>query len=313
MRVVRHLMPRRELRPRVVLTLGNFDGVHRGHRAILDETVAVARARGAAAAVLTFEPHPVTVLAPERAPARLHTLHDRLACLRDAGIDLAVVQRFTLEFSRRTADVFVEEVLLAHFDLAHVVVGHRVSFGRGRSGDASTLRRLGARLGFGVDEIGPVTVEGEQVSSTAVRDAVARGDMRRAAALLGRPWGLRARVVRGDGRGRTLGFPTANLHLRASLVTPPDGVYAARATIDGATHDAVVNVGLRPTFAGRTRAVEVHVLGVDASLYGAWLIVDFVHRLRGEQRFPGPDALRAAIADDVANARAILAAECATR
>lgn len=306
MRVVRHLAACSGPRRPVVLTLGNFDGVHLGHRAILDRTVREAERRGVASAVFTFEPHPAAVLAPARAPARLQTLRDRLVCFRDAGVDLAVLQRFTRAFSRRAAEEFVEDLLLARLAVKHVVVGHRVSFGRDRRGDAALLQLLGERHGFGVESIGPVTVDGDEVSSTAVREAVVGGDVRRATALLGRPWSVRGRVGRGDGRGRTIGFPTANLRIRTAMAMPPDGVYAARATVAGVTHDAVLNLGMRPTFAGRSRILEVHVLGFQGSLYGSWMVVDFIERLRGEERFDGPEALRAAIAKDVARAAALL-------
>lgn len=307
MRVVRHLDACSGPRRRVVLTLGNFDGVHLGHRAILDRTREEARRRGVDSAVFTFEPHPIAVLAPDRAPPRLQTLRDRLECFRDAGMDHVVLQRFTKAFSRHTADAFVEEILLARLAVAHVVVGHRVSFGRGRSGDVSTLRLLGERHGFSVESIGPVAVGGDEASSTAVREAVCDGDLGRAARLLGRPWSIRGRVGHGDGRGRTIGFPTANVHLRASLVTPPDGVYAARVGIGASTHGGVLNLGTRPTFAGRSRTLEVHVFDFDGDLYGAWLRVHFIGRLRAERRFDGPDALRRAIANDVATARRLLA------
>jgi riboflavin kinase/FMN adenylyltransferase len=306
MRVVRHLAAHSEPRRRAVLTLGNFDGVHRGHRAILDRAVREAGRRGLEAVVFTFEPHPVAVLAPDRAPPRLQTLHDRLLCFREAGVDLAVLERFTHAFSRRSADDFVVGFLLAHLDVEHVVVGHRVSFGRDRSGNAATLRRLGERHGFSVESIGPVSVAGVEVSSTEVREAVGGGDMPSAAALLGRPWSIRGRVRPGDGRGRTIGFPTANVHLRSALVMPPNGVYAARVEIAGRRRGGVLNLGMRPTFGGRVRTLEIHVLGFDGDLYGAWLTVEFVARLRGERRFEGPRALQAAIAHDVDRAIAVL-------
>jgi len=308
MRTVRHLARRSGPRRPVVLTLGNFDGVHLGHRAILDRTVGEATRRRVESVVFTFEPHPVAVLAPDRAPLRLQTLHDRLGCIRDAGIDVVVLQRFTRSFSRHSADAFIEDLLLARLAIEHVVVGHRVSFGRGRSGNVSTLEVLGRRHGFSVDSIGPVTVDGVEVSSTAVRDAVAAGDMRRTASLLGRTWSIRGRVGPGEGRGRTIGVPTANIHLRASLVLPPDGVYVARVAIGERSHGGVLNLGMRPTFSGRSRTLEVHVLDFDGSLYGAWLTVEFVERLRGEARFDGAAALQSAIARDIASARRVLGA-----
>jgi len=305
MQIVRHLGSR-TWRRSSVLTLGNFDGVHVGHGTIMSCAVDEARRRDALSVVFTFEPHPVAVLAPERAPARIQTLHDRLARFRALGFDVAVVQRFTREFSRLSAEDFVTDILLAHFDVRHVVVGHRVSFGRGRSGDATTLRALGSRHGFTVDAIGPVTVGGEEVSSTAVRSAVLAGDMPRARLLLGIPWAIRGRVSHGDARGRTIGFPTANVHLRRGLVLPPDGVYAARARVGKASAGAVLNLGRRPTFAGRERTLEVHLLDFAGDLYGEWMSVEFLERLRGEERFADVDALRAAIERDVAAARRIV-------
>jgi riboflavin kinase/FMN adenylyltransferase len=259
--------------------------------------------------VLTFEPHPLAVLMPERAPPMIQSLHDRLATLREVGVDVVVLQRFTRAFAALEPDAFVRDFVLRHLDVTQVVVGYNVNFGRGRAGSAETLRVLGQELGFGVEVVGPVVVDAQQVSSTRLRQALQQGDMREAMALLGRPHALRGRVVAGDRRGRTLGFPTANLHLRAGLLLPPDGVYAVTVAIDGARHAGVMNIGVRPTFAGRRHMIEVHVLDFDGDLYRRWLGVQLIERLRGEKAFPGPDALRAAIAADVARARDVLAGE----
>jgi riboflavin kinase/FMN adenylyltransferase len=309
MRIVRHLVRQPQPIRRAVLTLGNFDGVHLGHQAIVAHAVEHARAVGGAAVALTFAPHPLAVLVPERAPPPVQPLRDRLASLRALGVDVAVVQRFTRRFAALEAERFVRDFLLPHLDLQHVVVGYNVNFGRDRAGSAETLRALGARLGFGVDVIGPVVVAGEQASSTALRDAIREGDVRRARALLGRPHALRGRVVAGDRRGRTLGFPTANLHLRPGLLLPADGVYAVAVELGERRHPGVLNVGVRPTFAGRRRTVEVHLLDFAGDLYGRWLVVRLVERLRGEAAFAGPEALRAAIAADVVRARTVLAGD----
>src|SRR3989454_1190553 len=239
MRVIRHLVRRPERLPGSVLTLGNFDGAHLGHQAIVSRAVARAREAAGLAVALTFEPHPVAVLAPARAPLMLQTLHDRLASLAGLGIDVTVVQRFTRAFAALDPEAFVRDFLLRHLELAHVVVGYNVNFGRDRAGTSETLRALGARLGFGVEVVGPVATagDGEQVSSTRLRALLQAGDMPRARALLGRPYALRGRVVVGDRRGRTLGFPTANLHLRAGLLLPPDGVYAVGVEVDGRAHE----------------------------------------------------------------------------
>jgi len=313
MRVVRHLARLPAKLPGTVLTLGNFDGVHLGHQAIIRTAVERARATGGQAVALTFEPHPLAVLAPERAPALIQPLHDRLALVRDLGTDVAVLQRFTRRFAAMEPEAFVRDFLLAHVDLRHVVVGDNVSFGRNRAGTDATLRTLGASLGFGVEVVGPVTLsgapDGERVSSTRLRELLQQGDMPGARRLLGRPFTLRGRVVTGERRGRTLGFPTANLHLRPHLVLPPDGVYAARVAAGGRMHAGVLNIGLRPTFNGRRRTIEVHLLDFAADLYGQWLVVQIVERLRGETTFAGPEALRQAIAADIARARSVLAGD----
>jgi riboflavin kinase/FMN adenylyltransferase len=309
MRAVRHLRRLPRPLPRVVLTLGNFDGVHLGHQEIIRRARAEAQAIGAQVVALTFEPHPIAVLAPQKAPPILQPLHDRLALLRDLGVDVAVLQRFTRNFAALTPEAFVEEFLLAHMELRHVVVGYNVNFGRNRAGSADTLRTLGERHGFAVDVVGPVTAGDDQVSSTRLRALLGEGDVRRARRLLGRPHALRGRVVVGDRRGRTLGFPTANLHLRPGILLPPDGVYAVTVPLGGRRLQGVLNIGVRPTFAGRRRTIEVHLLDFSGDLYRRWLVVELVDRLRGEATFAGPDALKAAIASDVARARTLLADE----
>ena len=232
-------------------------------------------------------------------------------------MDVAVLQRFTRGFAALEPEAFVRDFLCRHLELRHVVVGYNVNFGRNRAGSGETLRMLGASLGFGVDVIGPVSVpnEGatEQVSSTRLRALLREGDMPGARRLLGRPHALRGRVVMGDQRGRTLGFPTANLHVRPGMLLPPDGVYAVVAEVDGGSHPGVLNLGVRPTFAGRRRTIEVHLLDFAGDLYRRWLVVELILRLRGEKAFSGPDALRSAIAADVARARDVLARDAAPR
>jgi len=306
MRVIRHLRHRRGRVARTVLTLGNFDGVHLGHQAIVRRAVDEAHARAGTALALTFHPHPTAVLAPARAPLLLQPLRDRLAKLRELGVDTAVVQRFTRPFASLDPAAFVDDVLLRHLDVAHVVVGYNVNFGRARAGSAETLRTLGAERGFSVDVVGPVAIAGDTVSSSLLRRVLAEGDVARAAQLLGRPFTLRRRVVTGERRGRTLGFPTANLHMRSHVVLPPDGVYAVWAVVGAERHRGVLNIGIRPTFGERRRTVEVHLLDFDRDVYGQWLGVELVERLRGEQAFAGPAALVAAITADIARARELL-------
>src|SRR5579875_1952209 len=299
MRVIRHLSREPGRIERAVLTLGNFDGVHLGHQAIVRRAAETAARLGGSAVALTFHPHPLAVLAPERAPLLIHPLRERLARIAALGAAIIVVQRFTPAFAALDPEAFVRDFLLRHLEVAHVVVGYNVNFGRGRAGTVETLRALGARYGFAVDEVGPVTVDGARVSSTALRDALAAGDARRAARL-------RGRVVVGEQRGRALGFPTANLHCRAGFVLPADGVYAARVQVDGVARGGVVNVGMRPTFGERRRTVEAHLLDFSGDLYGRWVTVEMIERLRGERKFPDARALARAIAEDVARARALL-------
>ena len=309
MRVIRHLERQRDRIPGTVLTLGNFDGVHLGHQAIVRHAVAAARADGGRVVALTFHPHPMAVLVPERAPALLQSLHDRLATLRQLGVELAVLQRFTHAFAALDPEEFVRDFLLRHLEIRRVVVGYSVNFGRNRAGSVETFRAQGARYGFAVEVIGPVTVEGEQVSSSALRKVLQEGEMGRARRLLGRPYSLRGRVIVGERRGRTLGFPTANLHLRPRVLLPPDGVYAVRVPLDGRSYAGVLNVGMRPTFGERRRTIEVHLLDFSGDLYRRWLTVELLEWLRGEMKFAGPDALRGAIAADIARARGVLARE----
>ena len=307
MRVIRHLAHVAPPLRRVVLMLGNFDGMHLGHQAIVRRALDEARAVGGQTVVLTFHPHPIAIVAPDKAPPLLQSLRDRLARLRDLGVDVAVVQRFTRRFAALDPEAFVRDFLATRLELLHVVVGYNVTFGRGRMGTIETLQGLGARQGFTVDAVGSVPVGEAQVSSTVLRQLIAAGDVQRAGALLGRPFMLRGRVVRGEQRGRTLGFPTANLHQHPGVLLPADGVYAVHALLDGRSVPAVLNVGVRPTFGMLRRTVEAFLLDFDGDLYGRWLTLELVERLRGEQRFAGPDALRQAIAADVARTREVLA------
>jgi riboflavin kinase/FMN adenylyltransferase len=306
MLLLRHLerIGRRFATP--VLTLGNFDGVHRGHQEILRRLVATARAIGGQPVALTFRPHPAAVLAPGGAPPLITDWRSRLERIAEFGVDAIIVQRFTRAFSQITAEDFVRRLLVRNLGIHTVVVGHRVSFGHNRAGGAEMLRRLGAEYGFAVEVVGPVTVDGILVSSSAVRRAIEAGDLERAALLLGRPVSVGGRVVHGSHRGKGLGFPTANIRV-AGIMVPPDGVYAVRVSTPGGQRAGVANLGKRPTFAGRERSLETHLFDVDADLYGQRLEVTFVRRLRGEVKFPNPQALVEQIARDVTAARQALA------
>jgi len=296
-------MGRRLRRP--VLTLGNFDGVHRGHQEILHRVATVAQERDAHAVALTFEPHPAAILSPNKVPLQITDWRTRVERMGGCGIDAVVVQRFTRAFSEMTAEEFVERLLVHDLGVSAVVVGHRVSFGYRRGGDAETLYRLGAKHGFAVEVIGPVRVAGFEVSSSAIRSVIAAGDLAQATVLLGFDPSVRGRVVRGDQRGAALGFPTANLRVD-TWVIPPDGVYAVEAIVDGRTHAAVANLGTRPTFGVGGRVLEVHLLDWRGDLYGKRIEARFKCHLRGEMRFAGVGELVAQIGRDVGAARAIL-------
>jgi riboflavin kinase / FMN adenylyltransferase len=294
-----------------IVVPGNLDGVHLGHRALLDGARARAGRDGAGVLALFFDPQPLEVLRPDRAPPRLTQPPRRSALLRMAGADAVAVERFDEGFSRLSAAEFARGVLVERHGARGVVVGPDFRFGHGREGDVERLRTLGAELGFDVTIVEPVRVEGDVVSSSRVRALLAQGDVARAARLLARVHEVEGEVIRGDGRGRTIGFPTANLRCEPVLL-PADGVYAVVARDLSAGDDAplllgVANLGSRPTFdAGR--AVEVHLFDFDADLYGHRLRVGFVHRVRGEQRFEGVQALEAQIGRDVVAARAALQA-----
>ena len=306
MLVIRHLEASAVRFQSTVVTLGNFDGVHVGHTEILTRVVRQAADRGDRAVVVTFFPHPTAVLAPAHAPAALGSLRDRLARMRDIGVDTVVVQHFTRAFASLTADEFIERWLVQRLAAAKVIIGHSVNFGRGRSGNAATLEAAGRRLGFDVEIVGPVTVDGVAVSSTEVRGRLQAGDVTSAARLLGRPYSVEGRVIVGDRRGHTLGFPTANLRPGIPILAA-DGVYAVRAQWNGEQRAGVANVGRKPTFgAGNVRTLEAHLFDFQGDLYGTRLHVDFVERLRGEMRFGSVDALVEQIGRDAQGAREVL-------
>jgi riboflavin kinase/FMN adenylyltransferase len=286
-----------------VLALGNFDGLHRGHTKIIERVRRVAAERGATSLVLTFDPHPPRIVRPDKAPPLLMTLEQKLEALERAGIQGVAIVAFTLEVSRWEPEVFVRTVLVDWLRVGEVWVGADFLFGRERSGNFSLLRALGSHYGFRVEKIDPVRYKDFVVSSTRIRRLVSEGRVDEAGALLGHHVFIDGTVIRGIGRGRELGVPTANLETANELV-PPHGVYATTVTIDGIVHPGVTNIGLRPTFSdGTGTTIEVHVLGVNRDLYGARVRLAFVQRLRDERRFPDVDALKAQIDADVRRAR----------
>jgi riboflavin kinase / FMN adenylyltransferase len=294
--------------PSPAVTIGNFDGVHRGHQALVSAVVARARETGGVSVVLTFDPHPARVLGRGGAPAALTTLDQKEELLALLGVDRLAVLPFDAALAALSPGAFAREVLQGALGARHVVVGESFRFGHGRAGDAAVLAALGAEIGFSVRALPPVLGEGSPVSSSRVRRVLALGDVRTARALLGRPYFVDGPVGRGDGRGRTIGVPTANLAPENEIL-PAQGVYAARCRVpDGSFRPAVVNLGHRPTFGGEHATVEAHLMDFDGDLYGARVRLEFHERLRGEQRFDGVPALVARIREDIERARALLSA-----
>jgi riboflavin kinase / FMN adenylyltransferase len=284
------------------VALGAFDGIHLGHRAILGTAVTQARHDKLRALACTFDRHPMEVLQPDRAPLPITTLEERLELIAETGIDTTMVIPFTPAVAGIEAQTFVRDVLVGTLKAREIVVGFNHRFGRGARGDAKLLEALAATLGFRAHIVPALLVDGVAVSSSEIRAALQRGDLPDAARLLGRPYSIRGEVVRGAGRGRTLGFPTANVKTDRPLGLPV-GVYVCRLTVGGRQHQAVVNVGFRPTFGETELAVEAHVLDFTGDLYDERVTLIFVRRLREERKFPSVDALREQIALDVAAAR----------
>jgi riboflavin kinase / FMN adenylyltransferase len=286
-----------------VLALGNFDGLHRGHIKIIERVRRVAAERGGTSLVLTFDPHPPRIVRPDKAPLLLMTLDQKIEALAKAGVQGCAIVRFTHELSRWEPETFVKTVLVDWLRVAEVWVGADFLFGRDRSGNFSLLRALGTQYGFRAEKIDPVRYKDFVVSSTRIRRLVAEGRVDEAGALLGHHLFIDANVVQGMGRGRELGFPTANLETSNELV-PPHGVYATTMTIDGVVHPSVTNIGVRPTFETSAKTIiETHVLEFTRDLYGQTVRLGFVQRLRDERRFPDVDALKAQVDADVRRAQ----------
>jgi riboflavin kinase/FMN adenylyltransferase len=288
-----------------VLALGNFDGLHRGHRKILDRLQRVAGERRATSVVMTFDPHPPRVVRPDKAPPLLMTKAQKLEGLAQAGVDGAAIVRFTHELSQWEPETFVRTVLVEWLRVSEVWVGANFLFGHDRSGNFSLLRTLGARYGFKAEKIDPVRYKDFVVSSTRVRRLVTEARVDEAAALLGHPYIVEGVVVRGAQRGRSIGFPTANLCSENELM-PPHGVYATNAIIDGIVLPSVTNIGTRPTVdsSGKT-SIETHIFDLERDLYGATMRLAFVQRLRDERAFDSLDLLKSQIAADCARARVL--------
>ena len=287
---------------RTALTVGTFDGLHVGHQKILQSVMDRARATGQRSAVITFDPHPMRLLLPDRAPFLIQTLPQRLACIERLGLDAALVLRFDHALSLVSAEEFIERILAGGLRAGAILVGSNFRFGHRGAGDVRLLGEYGKRHGFDVEIISPVEVGGKIVSSTAIRGAVASGDVAAAIPLLGRAFSLTGEIRAGAGRGRTILFPTLNLAPEQELL-PKLGVYATESAVGGRLYSSVTNVGTRPTFNGAGVTVESHLFGFSENLTGGPMEVRFHERIRDERKFPGPDALRAQIALDIETAR----------
>ena len=308
---------------RCVLTIGVFDGVHRGHAELIARAVESARARGVPTVLMTFDPHPMEVVFPGSHPAQLTTLARRAELVEELGVDVFLVMPFTADFMKLTPERYIHELLVERLHVVDVVVGENFTFGRKAAGNVDTLRKAGERFGFAVQAVSLVAEQHQRetvtFSSTYIRSCVDAGDMAAATEALGRPHRVEGVVVRGDGRGRGLGYPTANIAPPMHSAIPADGVYAAWFTVlghgpgtgtvvPGERYQSAVSVGTNPTFSGRTRTVEAFVMDTEADLYGQHVAVDFVARLRGQEKFSSVEDLVAAMGRDTDKARGVLAA-----
>ena len=314
MRILRNFHDVPEAGRGAVVALGNFDGLHQGHRAVIGEAGRIARHRGAPLGVLTFEPHPRRFFQPGTVPFRLTPFRPKMRLLAEFGVDMVYSLHFGPDIAGRLAPAFVADVLVNGLNVSHLVVGPNFVFGKGRRGNAYVLGQMAAREGFGFTEVEAATDGGQMYTSTDIRVLVRRGQVDQAAARLGRAWEIEARVQHGDGRGTTLGFPTANLPVEGSL-HPGPGIYAVRVGMaDGgavAWHDAAAYIGTRPTFAGEETLLEVFLLDFKGDLYGKRLRVAFVERVRKDQTFDDADALMTQMAADCDRARDILGRDSA--
>ena len=291
-----------------VATVGTFDGVHRGHVDVLTKLAARARSVGSTSLLLTFDPHPLELLRPDRAPLLLTTRGEKLAAIESAGIDVVAIVPFTRALAEHSAEQFVDDILRGPFRMAELLIGHDHGFGKGRAGDVDTLRSLGTTRGFRVDVIPPVrTPDGEAVSSTRIRGLIGAGDLANAEDALGRRYSVLGSVVAGESRGRTLGYPTLNVEPEsARKLVPPDGVYAVEVETPAGSYGGMMNLGGRPTFGDARRTLEAHLFDASGDFYGDVVRVGFVARLRDTRRFAGPTELMQQLALDEQGARRAL-------
>jgi riboflavin kinase/FMN adenylyltransferase len=299
------------------VTVGTFDGVHRGHREVLDEITRRARRTDRRSVLVTFHPHPLRIVRPEAAPPLLTISAEKKEFLAESGVEYAVFLAFTPTLQQYSARRFVEEILLGRLGMRELVIGYDHGFGRGREGTVETMRELGAELGFAVDVVGEIKVGDTPISSSLIRSYLENGDVDMAAEALGRPYSLQGPVVQGMQRGRKLGFPTANISVGdPDKLLPLEGVYAVQGWVDGTPIPGLLHLGPRPTFSGYPPSVELYLLDWDGDLYGRVVRVDFCARLREIRHFGSPEALIEQMTADVETGRAVFASgggACATR
>ena len=289
-----------------LVSIGVFDGMHLGHRTLIQELVNQAIAKKLLSAVVTFRQHPMALLVPGESVPSLTSLTERIRLIKEQGVDIVITLTFSHELAELGAQPFVM-LLQQYLKMQGMILGWDFALGRHREGSLEALHELGKKLGFSTEVVGPVKYKGEIISSTAIRQALSDGDMAKANAMLGRPFSLEGRVITGEGRGAELGFPTANLDLDPHQALPLDGVYATIAHFEGQTKPAATFIGRRPTFSGAERIVEVHVLDFTGDLYRRTLKIDIIERLRGEQKFDSAEALKAQMEKDIVTIREKLA------
>ncbi len=289
----------------MLLTIGVFDGVHLGHKYLISQLIERARQQDLLSGVVTFRQHPREVLSPRTRLPYLTNLAEKVSLLKNEGVETVITLSFTRESAQLSAGQFVG-LLKKYLRMRGLIIGPDFALGRNREGNTDNLRKLGQDMNFSVIVISPMTINGEVVSSTTIRDALAKGDMKKVNSLIGRPFSLQGQIVTGTGRGSELGFPTANLGIDPKQALPAEGVYTTWAHIDGEVYQSVTNIGQRPTFGSHERTVETYILNYHGNLYGSELRIDFVERLRSEKRFGTVEELKKQIAEDVKQGVAIL-------
>lgn len=292
--------------PGSVVTLGNFDGIHLGHQELIRMIIRRAQETGTLSVVVTFRPHPLKILAPEKCPPLISIYEEKIRLIEQLGVDVLVKIPFSLDFSAMTSRDFAQKILRDLLHAREIFVGYNYRFGKGREGNVQTLRQYGEEFGFTVNEVGQISLDGEEVSSSRVRTLLSSGEVEHAGRLLGRPYAITGVVVKGDGRGKTIGYPTANIAAKHEIV-PANGVYAVRVLVRERLYDGIVNIGVRPTFGSDRRTIEAHIFDFDEDIYGEEMTVSFYGKIREEMKFSSAAELRERIAEDIRTARMILA------